>query len=90
MAAVPAPIVNIVTKSGTNSLHGKRGGVFPQIALSTRVTISIQLELPMGSPNPKAPFHNNQYGASLGGPIIKDKTFFYLDYEGPGRSQLGL
>ncbi len=31
---------------------------------------------------PKAPFHNNQFGGSLGGPIVKDKTFFYLDYEG--------
>jgi len=31
---------------------------------------------------PKAPFHNNQYGGSLGGPIIRNKTFFYADYEG--------
>ena len=31
---------------------------------------------------PKAQFHNNQYGGSLGGPIIKNKTFFYADYEG--------
>ena len=30
----------------------------------------------------QAPFHNNQYGAALGGPIIKGKTFFYVDYEG--------
>src|SRR5208283_4844172 len=33
-------------------------------------------------PNPKGPFNNNQFGGSLGGPIVKDKTFFYLDYEG--------
>ena len=30
----------------------------------------------------RAPFHNNQFGGSLGGPIVKDKTFFYMDYEG--------
>ncbi len=31
---------------------------------------------------PKSPFNNNQFGGSLGGPIVKDKTFFYVDYEG--------
>ncbi len=35
----------------------------------------------------KAPFHNNQFGASLGGPIRKDKTFFYFDYEGQQESR---
>src|SRR5207249_1428269 len=36
---------------------------------------------------PKAPFKQNQYGATLGGPIKKDKTFFFLSYEGFRRNK---
>jgi outer membrane receptor protein involved in Fe transport len=68
-------IVNIVTKSGTNTIHGTAGEYFRNDALDARNYFN-----PVGTA--KAPFHNNQYGASLGGPIIKDKSFFYIDYEG--------
>lgn len=68
-------IVNIVTKSGTNAVHGDFFEYFRNDALDARNYFD-----PTSSP--KAPFHNNQFGGSLGGPIVKDKTFFYLDYEG--------
>jgi hypothetical protein len=68
-------VVNIVTKSGTNQLHGTIGEYFRNDALDARNYFNSASE-------PKALFHNNQYGASLGGPIRKDKTFFFADYEG--------
>jgi len=68
-------VVNIVTKSGTNQLHGTAAEYFRNDALDARNFFN------PGS-QPKAQFHNNQYGGSLGGPIVKDKTFFYGDYEG--------
>jgi hypothetical protein len=68
-------VVNIVTKSGTNGLHGSAAEYFRNSALDARNYFNIASQ-------PKAPFHNNQFGASLGGPIVKDKTFFYADYEG--------
>src|ERR1700682_926562 len=68
-------VVNIVTKSGANTVHGSAGEYFRNSALDARNYFK-----PVGTP--KAPFHNNQYGASRGGPIVKDKTFFYVDYEG--------
>jgi hypothetical protein len=68
-------VVNIVTKSGTNAFHGSAGEYFRNSALDARNYFNIASQ-------PKAPFHNNQFGASLGGPIVKDKTFFYADYEG--------
>jgi hypothetical protein len=74
-------IVNIVTKSGSNALHGTAGEYFRNSALDARNYFN-PVKNADGSANPKAPFHNNQYGASVGGPIIKDKTFFYIDYEG--------
>src|SRR5215472_15213017 len=68
-------VVNIVTKSGTNTLHGTAAGYFRNDALDARNYFNLASQ-------PKAPFHNSQYGGSLGGPIVKDKTFFYVDYEG--------
>jgi hypothetical protein len=66
--------VNIVTKSGTNALHGAAIEYFRNDVLDARNYFD-----PVSTP--KAQFHNNQFGGSLGGPIVKDKTFFYLDYE---------
>jgi hypothetical protein len=68
-------VVNIVTKSGTNSVHGDFFEYFRNNALDARNYFD-------QSQFPKAPFHNSQFGGSLGGPIVKDKTFFFLDYEG--------
>lgn len=68
-------VINIVTKSGSNSLHGTAAEYFRNDALDARNYFNV-------SSQPKAKFHNNQFGASLGGPIIKNKTFFYVDYEG--------
>ena len=68
-------VVNIVTKSGTNSIHGDFFEYFRNDALDARNYFD-------QSGFPKAPFHNNQFGGSIGGPIVKDKTFFFLDYEG--------
>jgi outer membrane receptor protein involved in Fe transport len=70
--------VNIVTKSGTNALHGTLLEYFRNDALDARNYFNSQTS--------RAPFHNNQFGGSLGGPIVKDKTFFYLDYEGQRES----
>lgn len=68
-------VVNIVTKSGTNDWHGTAGEYFRNDALDARNYFNF-------AGQPKALFHNNQFGASLGGPIVKDKTFFFADYEG--------
>ncbi len=74
--------INIVTKSGTNTLHGSGFEYFRNDALDARNYFD-----PVSTP--KAQFHNNQFGGSLGGPIVGDKTFFFLDYEGQ-RERVGV
>ncbi len=68
-------VVNIVTKSGSNQLHGSASEFFRNNALDARNFFD-------NTSLPQNPFHNNQFGGSLGGAIIKDKTFFFIDYEG--------
>jgi len=72
-------IVNVVTKSGTNDLHGSVYEYFQNSAVNSRSLLQ---------PRP-APFalRQNQFGATLGGPIAKDRTFFFLNYEGVRRGE---
>lgn len=72
-------IVNIVTKSGTNDLHGSIYDYLQNDATNAR-----SLLLPEPQPNT---LRQNQYGGTLGGPLIKDRTFFFLNYEGQRRGE---
>ncbi len=68
-------IVNLVTKSGTNQLHGSAYEFFRNNVLDARNFFA--------DPAFAAPaLRLNQFGATLGGPIQKDKTFFFGNYEG--------
>ncbi len=68
-------IVNMVTKSGTNDFHGSAFEYFRNSALDARNFFNTV-------PSAQNPFHNNDFGGSLGGPIVKNRTFFFLSYEG--------
>ncbi|HEU5340361.1 TonB-dependent receptor [Edaphobacter sp.] len=67
-------IINAVTRSGTNRLHGSAYEFFRNSALDARNEFD--------APGKIAEFRRNQFGVSAGGPIIKDHTFLFGDYEG--------
>jgi Carboxypeptidase regulatory-like domain len=64
--------VNVITRSGTNAYHGE---LFYLIRDSRW---GAQIQHPQGIP---FPYQRNQFGGRFGGPIIKDKLFFFMDYE---------
>jgi hypothetical protein len=66
--------INMVIKSGTNSLHGSLYYFNRNDALAANTPFA-----PAGSPKPK--LKNNQFGGSVGGPIVKNKLFYFLTYE---------
>jgi hypothetical protein len=67
--------VNATTKSGTNQFHGSAWEFLRNEALDAS-------QYGFGTAQPKAPHKQNQFGATLGGPIVKEKVFFFGDYEG--------
>ncbi|HEY7514765.1 MAG TPA: carboxypeptidase regulatory-like domain-containing protein, partial [Vicinamibacteria bacterium] len=71
-----AGIVDIVTKSGTNEWHGSAFGYFRDESLNA------ERWAPPGVTATKDPLDRKQYGAAFGGPIRKDKTFFFVSYAG--------
>lgn len=74
-------IVNLATRSGTNEYHGELFEFIRNSALDARNFFNPILTS-TGAPNPQAPFKRNDFGASFGGPIKKNKVFFFLAYEG--------
>jgi outer membrane receptor protein involved in Fe transport len=72
-------IVNIVTKSGTNSFHGSVYDYFQNNVLNARSLLQPE-------PQPDT-LRQNQFGVTFGGPIKKDKTFFFANYEGQRRGE---
>jgi hypothetical protein len=75
-------VVNIITKSGTNRLHGSAFEFLRNDAMDARNYFNRVIDPNTGLPVRKTAFRNNQFGGSLGGPIVKDKTFFFGAYEG--------
>ena len=75
-------VVNLVTKSGSNNLHGSLYEFFRNDVLDARNFFN-------QSDFSKSALHLNQFGGTLGGPIIKNRTFFFLNYEG-FRRQAGI
>src|SRR2546430_8655462 len=70
-------VINAITRSGSNSFHGSGYEFLRNDALDARNFFD----------RAKPPLRRNQFGGSAGGPIIKNKTFFFADYEGIRRSQ---
>ena len=72
--------VSVVTRSGTNTFHGSVYGYFRDTALNARNALS----------GTKLPLNQKQYGASAGGPVRRDRTFYFANVEQRRLHQTGL
>ncbi len=81
-------VVNVITKSGTNTFHGTAFEFYRDQSLNANDPIAKENAALRGQPMPHKPkYHFNQFGGNLGGPIIKDKLFFFFDYDGQRNQQ---
>jgi hypothetical protein len=76
-----AGVISLVSKTGTNRLHGDVFGIFRPNVLSANDYFNKYSELSLGQPNTPPEFHRYQEGGAIGGPIKKNKLFFFGDYE---------
>ena len=76
------PQLSLLTKSGTNRFHGSLYEYNRDTMFAANNFFNKQAELSTGLPNVPGKQNRNTYGASLGGPIRKDKLFFFVNYEG--------
>ena len=74
-------IMNFSTKSGSNAFHGEAYEFLRNKVLNSNEYFYKQSELAGGKANTPPPYVQNQFGFNVGGPIIKDKTFFFVSWE---------
>jgi hypothetical protein len=79
-------IVNVVTKSGSNDFNGNVFGFIRHKSIQSRNPFAPLID---NDPNKKPPFTRAQYGATFGGPIKRDRTFFFASFEQRRRQESG-
>ncbi|MFZ0760851.1 MAG: carboxypeptidase regulatory-like domain-containing protein [Candidatus Sulfotelmatobacter sp.] len=82
-----AGVISLVTKSGTNKIHGDIFGVFRPDILAANDYFNNDSEIAAGLPNTPPSFYRYQEGGAIGGAIKKDKLFFFGDYEDTQQEQ---
>ena len=74
--------VTLVTKSGTNHFHGSAYEYYRNRYFAANDWFTKQAEAKQGQPNKPGQLTRNTFGGTIGGPILKDKVFFFFNYEG--------
>ncbi|NWF82844.1 MAG: TonB-dependent receptor [Bryobacteraceae bacterium] len=69
-------VINVVTKSGTNALHGNAFWFYRDRFMNANTWLNNSRGIP------RQPYHFNQFGGTVGGPVVKDKLFYFLSYDG--------
>ncbi len=83
-------VINIVTKAGSNEVHGNVFGFLRHKSIQARNPFSVSVDPTSGALIPtKQAFTRVQAGATIGGPIKKDKTFYFFSYETTRRQETG-
>lgn len=78
-----ASIVNMITRSGSNAFHGSGYDFLRNTITDANNWFNDEYGVPI------SPVHRNEFGGTIGGPIIKNKTFFFFDWDGTLASSLG-
>ena len=74
-------VINVVTKSGTNTLRGAVFEFYRDKALNANDAVNVL------NRRVKSPYHYNQFGGNIGGPIRRDRHFYFVDYDGQRNTQ---
>ncbi len=77
-------VINVVTKSGTNNLHGSIFEFYRDKALNANNAINVL------NNRPKSPYHYHQFGGTIGGPLRRNRDFYFFNYDGQRNTQPNL